>query len=105
MHLYIYHGRLSPKSGPTDEDGNERDDWGFYGPKLEGVTGFHTTYFDQGHFNVYFENKAARDAAFELTGWELWDDNALTVAIDDGCLKRWNKERRRWEYFGDWGME
>jgi len=105
MNLYIYHGRLAPNGGATDIEGNEVDDWGFEGPTLENCVGFHTTYFNEGHFNVYFADEVARKAAQAKTGWKDWDETALTVEMEDGCLRLFNSERQRTEYFGDWGMK
>lgn len=107
MDFYMYHGRLTDKGGPTDVEGNPIDDWGFEGPRLHGCIGFHCTYGVNGHFNVFFEDKAARDAAFEQTGWQAWQDNALTARFskDDDLLMAWNAARKRWEYFGDWGIK
>lgn len=105
MKFYMNHGRT--ESGPpTDVDGNVVDDWGFDGPTLEGVTGFHCTYGLGGTFTVYFATASAAAAAREKTGWREWDENALTAAFntDSDLLQIWNPERERVEYFGDWGV-
>lgn len=107
MNLYIYHGRLSEKGGPTDVDGNPIDDWGFEGPTLKECIGFHCTYGVDGRFNVFFASKAARDAAKEQTGWPTWEHKSLTAlfSADNDLLKIWNANRGRVEYFGDWGIK
>ena len=103
----MHHGRVSEDSGPTTVDGTPVDDWGFDGPRLKRCIGFHCTYGVVGHFNVWFEDKAARDAAFLETGWEVWDDAALTADFSkaNDLIKVWNAKRNRWEYFGDWGVK
>lgn len=101
----MLHGRLDPKGSGTDYDGNEVDNWGFNGPTLSGVIGFHCTYGFDGHFNIWFESKEAAAAAAALTGWDLFDDCALTVEMEEDCLRTWNRELERHEYFGDWGIK
>jgi hypothetical protein len=105
VNLYIYHGRLSPNGGATDVEGNEVDDWGFEGPTLKGCVGFHSAYFNEGHFTVYFESEEARRVAEAITGWKPWDETGLTVVVNDGCLHLFNAKRQRYEYFGDWGLK
>jgi hypothetical protein len=107
MDFYMYHGRLSEDGGATTAEGEPIDDWGFEGPRLQGCIGFHCTYGVDGHFNVFFADKAARDAAFEQTGWKVWEDNALTAEFSSrsDLIKAWNPGRNRWEYFGDWGLK
>lgn len=107
MDFYMYHGRVGDNGPPTDTEGNEVDGWGFDGPRLPGVIGFHCTYGAEGHWNLWFESNAARDAARALTGWEVWEDNALTVTFnsDNSMVRIWNPARNRFEYFGDWGIK
>lgn len=105
MNLYMHHGRLDPSGPGTDEDGNPVDDWGFEGPRFGGVIGFHCTYGFDGHFNIWFESIEACDAAQRVTGWNYFDDCALTVAVEENCLRIWNREKQRHEYFGDWGIK
>lgn len=98
----MFHGRLSYAGGATDEEGKELDDWGFTGPELLDVVGFHVTY---GDMRVYFKNQAARDRAKEQTGWDFgFDEKDLDVPFPKSgdCLRIWNKARERYEYFGDW---
>jgi hypothetical protein len=102
MDLYIYHGRLDPKGPATDLEGNEVDDWGFEGPRLQGVLGFHCTY---DLFNVFFDSIENADNAQVLTGWEKWDEKVLTLEMTDNCVRIYNVKRGRFEYFGDWGMK
>jgi hypothetical protein len=92
MELYLSHGRKTP-----DE---QLSDWGDNGPRLQGCIGLHQTY---GHeANVYFTDNAAMLAAKALTGWEEWDDNALTM--------RWHEDMVHTQcngvsmYYGDWGI-
>lgn len=106
MDFYMYHGRLKDHGRATDLDGNEIDDWGFDGPRLHGVVGFHCTYGVYGFWNLWFATEADRATAQKLTGWDEWEDKALTVKFTKGndmvCI--WNQERSRHEYFGDWGI-
>lgn len=107
MDFYMHHGRTAPDGKPTDYQGNPVDDWGFDGPRLHGCTGFHCTYGVDGHFNVFFESTAARDAAIKQTGWPEWEETSLTALFsdDNSLLKIWNAERGRIDYFGDWGIK
>lgn len=107
MDFYMLHGRLSAEGGPTDTDGVEIDDWGFDGPRLAGVNGFHCTYGIDGYWNLFFTDPEAADAAAALTGWEKWEDNALTVAFspDNDLVQIHNPTTDRAEYFGDWGIK
>jgi hypothetical protein len=92
MDLYLQHGRKTP---------DERlEDWGSEGPRLKGVAGIHQTYGNAA--NVHFTDRAAMLEAQRLTGWEEWDDNALTMkwhedmvlCVCDGVAS----------YYGDWGL-
>lgn len=111
MDFYMYHGRIAPDAPPQrlDEDGTAHavDDWGFDGPRLSGVIGFHCTYGTSGHWNLYFESKEATDVAQGITGWERWDEDALTVDFspdnDMVCIRDLTYNRPH--YFGDWGIK
>lgn len=107
MDFYMYHGRLDPDGGPSDEDGNCIDNWGFEGPRLAGVTGFHCTYGVDGHWNLWFDKPTSADIAEALTGWDRWEDCALTVAFstDNSLVSIFNTAKQRAEYFGDWGIK
>jgi hypothetical protein len=86
--LYLLHGR---------DDVNEAlEDWGFDGPRLQGVIGTHQTYGDR--LNVFFANRDAFNAAKALTDWETCDENALTMAWRDDCVMAKGK------FYGDWGL-
>ena len=107
MDFYMHHGRTNPEGGPTTIEGEPVDDWGFEGPRLERCIGFHCTYGAQGHFNVFFEDWQARAIAQAQTGWEKWEDDALTAQFaNDGALMV-IKDRKsgRTFYFGDWGIK
>lgn len=117
MDFYMYHGRTDPEGPPQqrivyDDFGNrieyrDVDDWGFEGPRLKGVVGIHCTYGVQGHWNLYFESNSAANAARLLTGWRMWDDNALTVAFnDDNSMVKIRAAGEDMDhYFGDWGIK
>ena len=100
--FHIMHGRLSPNTGGTDLDGKEVDDWGFEGPELPGVVGIDYTY---GTHALCFVDDAAKDRALALTGWtEGVRECSLEIDYEDDCLRLWNAERQRHEYFGDWAL-
>ncbi len=92
MELYLSHGRKTP-----DEN---LDDWGPNGPRLQGVKGCHQTYNTP--VNIHFVSRAAKDEAQRLTGWETWDEKALTI--------RWHEDMVHCRcdgvdmYYGDWGL-
>lgn len=88
MELYLHHGRKT-----ADE---ELEDWGFDGPRLQGVTGIHVTYLT--HYSVHFESAEACATAQALTGWDRWDVNALRMLFEDDLVK--TKDG----LFGDWGL-
>lgn len=113
MDLYMFHGRTDPNGGPETKTVNSDgtidycavDDWGFDGPRLKGVVGFHCTYGHSGNFNVYFESNDAMRIAHALTGWSIWCDDALTADFEpDGTLLKIAPEGGTIEYFGDWGI-
>lgn len=107
MNFYMLHGRLDPDGQPENPPGSPVDDWGFDGPRLEGVIGFHCTYGTSGYFNVFFEDWKARAIAQAQTGWEAWEDNALTARFssDDSLLVIKDRISGRDHYFGDWGIK
>lgn len=110
MNFYMHHGRTDPDGLPQvlGEDGTPRDvdDWGFEGPRLSGVIGFHSTYGSQGHWNLWFDEPTSADIAHALTGWEFWDDCALTVRFspDDSLVAIRDAAYNRDHYFADWGI-
>lgn len=111
MEFYMTHGRTDPDGGPQqlNHDTGEAtyvDDWGFDGPRIKGVVGFHSTYGTEGYWNLYFKSEMAAEVAKRITGWERWDDHALTVDFSpDGSLVRmWDRRWKRYHYFGDWGL-
>lgn len=110
MEFYAHHGRTdqfgSPELLAADGTPTPSGDWGFDGPRLHGVKGFHCTYGVSGHWNLWFHSDRAANEAHALTGWEKFDDAALTVTFsDDGTLlKLYNREFERYHYFGDWGI-
>ena len=93
MELYLHHGRKT-----TDE---AMDDWGHDGPRLHGVKGIHQTYGCPS--NVFFLDRSAMIEAKRLTGWEKWDDNALTMRWKDDCVHVRNPDGSE-AFFGDWGL-
>ena len=114
MDFYMYHGRTDPTGPPQaivragdKVEYVDIDDWGFEGPRLKGVIGFHCTYGTSGHWNLWFKSDRAADEAHWLTGWERWDDRALTARFSsDGSLLRINDPAYpRAHYFGDWGIK
>lgn len=95
----IWHGRLDPKTGGTDEDGNAIEGWGFDGPFLFRVSGITYTYGDV-HF--HFEDAEACAAAKAKTGWkDAPFENALEAEFEEDCVRIFNTERNRKEFFGD----
>lgn len=100
--LVICHGRLDPTTGGTNLAGELVDDWGFDGPRLEGIIGISYTYDT---FSLSFVNEAAKDRALAQTSWsEGVHEHTLEMEFEEECLKLWNAERRRFEYFGDWSL-
>lgn len=100
--LIIVHGRLDPNGGASDVEGNLIDDWGFDGPRLEGVIGISFTY---NTYSLAFVDKAACDKALALTGWGYGvHEHTLEMRFEEDCLSIWNAERQRHEYFGDWSL-
>lgn len=90
--LYLHHGRKTP-----DE---ELEDWGPEGPRLKDVIGIHQTYGNAA--NVFFKDAPAKQAAQQLTGWEEWEPNALTMRWQDDMVAV--KTDTSTMYFGDWGI-
>ncbi|MBD2745903.1 hypothetical protein IC232_04240 [Microvirga sp. BT688] len=100
--LYLLHGRTR-----LEED---MEDWGFNGPRLQGVDGIHVTY---GNINVHFAGDAYLLAAQQLTGWDRFGDTALTVRMAEDCVevRGFNGHDNdntpltdATVYFGDWGL-
>jgi hypothetical protein len=100
--VLLTHGRLNPRTGGTDIDGHDVDDWGFDGPTLEGCTGLHWTY---GEIRLCFLDEAHKNAAQLLTDWAdgHCDDDLVPVFVD-GCIRTYSCERGRFEFFGDWDI-
>jgi len=93
MELYIHHGRKSP-----DE---KLDNWGPEGPRLKGVKGIHQTYGNPA--NVFFDDAAAQQEAKRLTGWEEWDENALTMRWSEDYVLIKGPDGVEM-FYGDWGL-
>jgi hypothetical protein len=100
--LYLLHGRTR-----LDEN---LDDWGFDGPRLQGVEGIHGTY---GNINIHFATEEDLIAAQQLTGWEKFGDNALTLRMAEDCVEVRGFDGHDNDkspltgatvYFGDWGL-
>ena len=92
MRLLLLHGRNDPNEVMSD--------WGFNGPTLYGVVAVHFTY---GVPNVYFESVATAVAARAATGWEYWDDDALTMTIAQDMVT--TTEDNKACYYGDWELQ
>ena len=121
MDFYMHHGRTDPDGAPQslvrykDESTDQGvrieyidiDDWGFEGPRLTGVIGFHCTYGVDGNWNLYFEDKRSADEAQHVTGWHRWDECALTARFseDNSLLRIDDPEYSVPHYFGDWGIK
>jgi hypothetical protein len=111
MILHLYHGRLKPDQGGTDLEGNECDDWGFEGPKIEGIQALDFTY---GEFQIVFpdddpeEGKRLINVANGQTGWgEGHHEFSLIIQFageGNDLIRIYNTERMRHEYFGDWWL-
>ena len=100
--LYMHGGRLDPTTGPTTEEGDAIDGIGFSGSSLVGVLGIHSTFDD---IRVIFETSEIARMAQRVTGWDfgLGTDD-LEMAFTDGCLRIWNGQLGRFEFFSDWGL-
>lgn len=115
MDFYMYHGRTDPKGKPQSvrrQNGQTtyhdvENDWGFDGPRLEGVIGFHCTYGVNGEWNLYFENDSAALEASKLTGWRDIGGSGLTVQFseDNDMVVIRDLESGKKHYFGDWGIK
>lgn len=92
MELYLQRRKV-----PDEELKN----WGPIGPRLSGVKGIHQTYGNAA--NVVFEDAAARDEARRLTGWEVWDDCALTMRWHEDYVVVRGPDGAE-TFFGDWGL-
>lgn len=93
MELYLHHGRKTP--------GEALEDWGPSGPRLVGVIGIHQTYGNAA--NVFFVDGAACEAAHKMTGWETWDENALTMRWEEDCVVVIGADGVKM-FYGDWGL-
>lgn len=102
MILHLYHGRLEHDGPATDADGNQVDDWGFDGPRLEGVKSVVWTY---GNFAVLFEDEESYKRAAAATKWvDAPFDNSLHMRVTGDTVRAFNTERVRYEFFGDWSL-
>lgn len=102
MKLHLYHGRIDPRTGPTDIDGNEIEDWGFDGPTLKGIESIDFTY---GNVSVVFKTPEALDAARIKTEWQDGVHELslqIEYSTDGDCVQAHNNARKRAEYFGDY---
>jgi len=88
LRLLILHGRKSP-----DEN---LDDWGPDGPTVYGIDAIHWTY---GNANVFFESEEAAEIAQRLTGWETFDEKALSMRFHGDLLVV------NGMYYGDWEIQ
>jgi hypothetical protein len=96
LHLITLHGRYDP-----DET---MQDWGFHGPRIEGVTALHVTY--NSTWTLWFKDKASCDRAQAITGWPPWDENALELQFHDDLLKCIPVGcDGPIAYYGDWEIE
>lgn len=114
MDFYMHHGRTNPDGAAQQKviysdrvEYLDVDDWGFEGPRLKGVIGFHCTYGVQGNWNLWFEDSSSADEAARVTGWEFFDNNALTVKFseDNSTVKITDPDSGAFEFFGDWGIK
>jgi hypothetical protein len=94
MELYLHHGR--------DKPDQTMNDWGPNGPRLQGVVGIHQTYGNPA--NVFFESPQACETARLLTGWENFEDKALTMAWEDDLIRVLPPGAPAAVYYGDWGI-
>ncbi|MBR1173877.1 hypothetical protein JQ617_07920 [Bradyrhizobium sp. KB893862 SZCCT0404] len=90
--LYLIHGRNNPEQS--------MDNWGFDGPRLQGVTGLHQTYGNAAR--VVFADDAAMEAARALTGWDVWDECQLEMRWHDDMVVTNTTDGP--SYYGDWGI-
>lgn len=111
MDFYMYHGRTTPDGPPQqlDDKGvpSDVDDWGFEGPRLHGVIGFHCTYGVSGTWTLWFDSKESADEAAAMTGWDRWDETSLEVrfSTDETLVVIRDPRYDRLHYFGDWGIK
>ena len=52
---------------------------------------------------MHFVDAAAAKEALRLTGWETWDDNALTMRWVDDCVAIKGPDGVEM-FYGDWGI-
>lgn len=102
--LYLHHGRTTMEGGGTDWNGEEKNDWGFTGPRLSGCIGTHCTY---GNMNVWFKDSKAAKEAHKVTGWNFFDDRALEMPTREDCVAARVPHPDGGfivAFFGDWGL-
>jgi hypothetical protein len=87
--ILLYHGRTARAE--------EMDDWGFDGPRLEGVDWLTATYMDL--FRVKFKDYESFNAARAATGWKSWDVLTLEMETKDGLVVANGK------FYGDWSLD
>lgn len=114
MDFYMHHGRTDPDGPPQSKVVSEHgapeyydiDAWGFEGPRLKGLIGFHYTYGVGGYFNLWFTDERAANEAAKMTGWDNWGNHALTVRFsdDNSLVMIRDAATGRAEYFGDGGL-
>lgn len=93
--LYMFHGRVNP-----DE---QLEDWGFEGPTLDGIIGFHNTYLTT--YRVKFVDKASYDKALTITGWNTWADASdLMLELQFTGDMLYTVANGESKYYGDWGF-
>lgn len=108
MNFFLWHGRLDPRGPGSDLDGNKVEDWGFDGPTLSNVERLTMTY---GKLFLHFKDEVSWERAKEQTGWDKgFHDSDLIVPLparDDvsDCIQIYNRDRERFEYFGDWSCK
>lgn len=91
MKLITLHGRNNPEQ--------PMNDWGFDGPDIDGIVALHVTY-NATHV-LHFATVGAAKKAAEITGWEVWDNRALSLQFRDDMLYM----PARGEYYGDWEIQ
>jgi hypothetical protein len=107
--LHLFNGRINidgsnPGLDRTTADGTLIDDWGFDGPKLEGVIGVHSIY---GNIQFVFDNDVNLAIAARATGWKIGnDEDMLEMQVDEdrGDLVKILSPEGREEFFGDWDL-
>lgn len=88
--------RLVPLHGRDDPE-REMDDMGYSGPIITGIKAIHVTYMME--INIYFGDQTAAVAAQKATGWDWWDENALSVRMHKDLICMDGK------FYGDWELQ